>query len=202
MTVNIILEITEKEAVVTYFKVVLRHFPRGPEEKDENISQDRWYPDRELISKPREAFPVEPAFSTVLVLAALGSVIAQYHVYENGEGQQNVGYDSPLSPTGSFTGATYGGGGEGFEVYPTVNYVRSQTTSYGEPVRNSYYWAGDHSGGIYDGGFGNEYGHHPQRVKIQVYRGPTLKSDYSHHATWGYYVVQPSDSQKENSYAY
>jgi hypothetical protein len=119
---------------------------------------------------------------TILFLAAVGSVTAQYHVYENGEAQQNVGYDSPLSPAGSLTGTTYGGGkdiispgvGGTYKFYPTVKYVTPQTTSYGEPVRNSYsdpttyYGAGDYGGGIYDGGFGNGQGDHPQRVKIQV----------------------------------
>jgi hypothetical protein len=118
----------------------------------------------------------------ILFVAGVGSVIAQYHVYENGEGQQNVGYDSPLSPTGSLTGTKYGGGedvispggGGRYKVYPTVKYVTPQTTSYGDPVRNSYsdptayYGAGDYSGGIYDSGFGNEHSRHPERVKIQV----------------------------------
>jgi hypothetical protein len=36
----------------------------------------------------------------------------------------------------------------------------------------------------------------------QVFRGPTLKSDYSDYAPWGYYVIQPSDDQRENSYGY
>jgi hypothetical protein len=119
---------------------------------------------------------------TVLFLAAASSVIAQYHVYENGEGQQHVGYDSPLSPTGSLTGADYvggkgvispGGGGR-YKVYPTVKYVTPPATSYGEPVRNlysdptSYYGAGDHSGQNYDGGYGNKHDDLKGRVKIQV----------------------------------
>jgi hypothetical protein len=119
---------------------------------------------------------------TILFLAAVGSVTAQYHVHEYGEPQENVGYDSPLSPAGSLTGTTHGGGkdiissggGGRYQFYPTVKYVTPQTTSYGEPVRNSYfdpttyYGADDYGGGIYDGGFGNGHGDHPQRVKIQV----------------------------------
>jgi energy-converting hydrogenase Eha subunit F len=111
---------------------------------------------------------------TILFLAAVGSVIGQYHVYENGEGQQDVAYDSPLSP-GSFTGTTYEGEGGSHQVYPSVGYVTPLTTSYGEPVRNSYsdpmshYGAGDYSGASYDGGgFGNEHAHHGDRVRIRV----------------------------------
>ncbi|XP_065841833.1 shematrin-like protein 1 [Oscarella lobularis] len=40
----------------------------------------------------------------------------------------------------------------------------------------------------------NPYGHHDVgRVKIQVYRGPSIGKDYKKFAPWGYYATQPSD---------
>jgi hypothetical protein len=103
----------------------------------------------------------------ILFLTAVGSVIAQYHVYEYGEGQQNGGHDSSLSSAGSSAGGRH-------EVYSAEPYLTPHATSYGEPVRNSYsdptsyYEAGDHSGASYDGGPWNEDHRRPGRVKIRV----------------------------------
>lgn len=117
----------------------------------------------------------------VLFLTAGGSVIAQYHGYENGEVQQDVGYDSSLPVTGSLLGATVVGGkdvishGKGrHNLYPTVQYVTPHSSGYGEPAGNlysdsaNYYGVEEHDSHSYGDGFGGGHGGLAGRVKIQV----------------------------------
>ncbi|PSN42674.1 hypothetical protein C0J52_13023 [Blattella germanica] len=161
----------------------------------------------------------------VLFLALVSPIIAQYHDHEYGGGRHR-GYDSPAPPRRKApTWHTFVGGkgaithfkGGKRKVHPTVNYVKPPSTSYGKPVDNLYADATSHYGKhghashgiagysgqhIYKGGsfetFGNAGGDHDGRVKIQVYRGPTIKSGHKHYAPWGYYVIQPSDGHEQH----
>jgi hypothetical protein len=98
----------------------------------------------------------------------VGSVTAQYQIYEEGQDEQDVGYDSP----GPLTGANFVGGkgvfSYGGTFHPAVKYVTPQVTSYGEPVQTAYYGAGDHSGVTYGGAFGEGHGDLSGRVRVQV----------------------------------
>jgi hypothetical protein len=107
----------------------------------------------------------------------VGSVIAQYDVYEDAEDEQNVAYDSPGQLTGAnfVVGkgvASYGGAGR-YNFHPTVKYVTPEVTSHGESLGTvysdptAYYGAGDHSGVGYGGAF-RGHGDLDGRVRIQV----------------------------------
>jgi hypothetical protein len=109
---------------------------------------------------------------TVLLLTAVGSVTGQYHVYEEGENEQDVRYYSP----GSLTSANFEGGrgfvdyggAASYTVHPTVKYVTPQVNSYEVPTGAAYYDAGDHTSVGYGGAIGGRHGDLTGRVRIQV----------------------------------
>jgi hypothetical protein len=118
-----------------------------------------------------------------LFLTAVGFVTGQYHVYEEGENEQDVVYDSP----GSLTGATFvgeravvGDGSTGrYALHPTVQYVTPQVNSYGEPTGASYIGAGDHTSVGYGGAIGEGHGDLTGRVRIHVRFKETHHVDYT-----------------------
>jgi hypothetical protein len=119
----------------------------------------------------------------VLLLTAVGSVTGQYHVYEEGENEQDVGYDSP----GSLTGANFEGGrgvvGYGsagtYELHPTVQHLTPQVNSYGEPTGTTYYGADDHTSVQYGGAIGEGHGDLAGRVRVQVRLKETQHADHA-----------------------
>lgn len=121
----------------------------------------------------------------VLLLTAVGFVTGQYHVYEEGENEQNAGYES----SGSLTSANFGGergvdgyGSEGiYAVHPTVRYVTPKVNSYGEPTRVTYYGADDHTSVGYGGAIGEGHGYLTGRVRVQVRLKETQRVDYAHY---------------------
>ena len=121
----------------------------------------------------------------VLLLTAVGCVTGRYHVYEEGENAQDVGYDSPGSLTGAnFVGGRgvvgYGGAG-GYVIHPTVKYVTPQVNSYGEPTGATYYGAGDYASVGYGGAIGEGHGDPTGRVRVQVRFKETQHVDYAQH---------------------
>ena len=119
----------------------------------------------------------------VLLLTSVSSVTGQYHVYEEGENEQDGGYDSP----GSLTGANFvdekgvvGDGSAGsYALHPTVQYVTPQVNSYGEPTGASYYGAGDHTSVGYGGAIREGHGDLTGRVRIHVRSKETQYVDYT-----------------------
>lgn len=119
----------------------------------------------------------------MLLLTAVGTVTGQYHVYEEGQNEQDVGYDSP----GPLTGANfergrgvvgYGSAGR-YELHPTVQYVTPQVNSYGEPTGATYYGADDHTNVHYGGAIGEGHGDLAGRVRVQVRLRETQHVDYA-----------------------
>jgi hypothetical protein len=104
-------------------------------------------------------------------------------VYEEGESEQDVGYDSPGSLTGAnFDGGRgvvdYGSAGR-YALHPTVQYVTPQVNSYGEPTGENYYGAGDHTSVRYGGAIGEGHGDLTGRIRVQVRLKETQHVDYA-----------------------
>jgi len=119
----------------------------------------------------------------VLLVTAVSSVAGQYHVYEEGENEQDVAYDSP----GSLTGASFEGGrgvasygsADNYAFRPTVQYGTPQVNSYGESTGTTYYGAGDHTNVGYGGAIGEGHGDLAERVRVQVRWKETQHVDYA-----------------------